>query len=59
MPLYIIRNDKTKPKDIIFGIIVFLFYLLWVSYRKGPNKIIKIYTEDVFHFKTPIMTIFK
>jgi len=56
IPFYLIRNDPTKLNDIIFGIVVFLIYYMWVSYRIGSNKFIKIYTVDVFHFKTPIMS---
>jgi len=56
IPFYLIRNDPTNLNDIIFGIVVFLIYYMWVSYRIGSNKFIKIYTVDVFHFKTPIMS---
>lgn len=57
IPFYLIRNDSMKLKDIIFGIVLFFIYYLWVCYRKGNNKFIKIYTVDVFRFKTPIMAI--
>lgn len=56
-PFYLIRNDPTNMRDIIFGVIVFLVYYLWVYYKRGPNKFIEIYTVDVFKFKTPIMNI--
>ena len=56
IPFYLIRNDSIKFKDIIFGILLFLIYFIWVYYRKGKHKFIKIYTVDVFQFKTPIMT---
>lgn len=58
IPLYLIRNTVTTYKDIIFGIILFLVYFLWVSYRRGVNKVLQIYTVDVFKFKTPIMNIY-
>ena len=57
LPLYLIRNKVTTYKDIIFGIVVFLLYFVWISYRKGVNKFVEIYTVDVFRFKTPIMNI--
>lgn len=56
IPFYLIRNDSIKIKDITFGILLFFIYFLWVCYRKGTNEFIKIYTVDVFQFKTPIMT---
>jgi len=56
-PVYLIRNDSTRINDIIFGIILFLFYYAWV-YKKGKNEFIKIYTVYIFQFKTPIMKLF-
>jgi len=59
LPFYVIRNDPTTMRDIIFGVLLFFLYLLWVYYRKGPNEFIKIYTVYIFEFKTPFMQYIK
>ena len=40
IPLYTIKNDKYNINDFLFGIFLFILYIIWVFYRK-KNKILK------------------
>jgi len=42
IPLYIIRKDKYKWKDFMFGFTLFIVYLLWLQYKNV--SIFKIYS---------------
>jgi len=42
IPLYTIKNDKYNINDFLFGIFLFILYIIWVFYRKkNINKILK------------------
>lgn len=57
LPLYSIKKDKYKLKDFLFGIYIFIVYILWVHYRN--QNIIKIYTIDLLGRQSPIMYIIR
>jgi hypothetical protein len=57
LPLYSIQKDKYKLKDFLFGIYIFIVYVLWVHYRN--QNIIKIYTIDLLGGQSPIMYIIR
>ena len=53
IPLYIIRKDKYKTNDFLFGLLIAFIYWLWALYRK--KNIIKIYTVDLLNGQSPII----
>jgi len=49
IPLYTIKNDKYNINDFLFGIFLFILYIIWVFYRK--NNINKIF-KNMFPFNS-------
>jgi hypothetical protein len=49
IPLYTIKNDKYNINDFLFGIFLFILYIIWVFYRK--KNINKIY-NNIFPFNS-------
>lgn len=54
IPLYTIRNDICKLCDILFGIMLFIIYLLWLQYKNVDP--INIYTVRICNEQGPITT---
>ena len=54
IPLYTIRNDPCKLCDILFGIMLFIMYLIWLQYKNVDP--IDIYTVRICNEQGPITT---
>ena len=46
IPFYTMRNDPYQTKDVVFGLVLVIFYLLWLQYKKV--NIFKIYSYESF-----------
>ena len=55
IPLYIIFNDLIKINDIVFGFILGVVYLLWLTYKNV--NVFTIYLVDMFNYNMPFAKI--
>jgi len=54
LPLYTIQNDSCKLCDILFGIMMFIIYLIWLQYKNVD--LFDIYTVRISNEQGPITT---
>jgi hypothetical protein len=54
IPLYTIRKDACKICDILFGIMLFIIYLIWLQYKNVD--MIDIYMNRICNEQGPITT---
>ena len=54
IPLYTIRDNPCKLCDILFGIMLFIIYLIWLEYKNLDP--IDIYNERICNEQGPITT---
>lgn len=54
IPLYSIRRDPCKLCDILFGLMLFIMYLIWLKYKNVCP--IDIYTKRICNEQGPITT---
>jgi hypothetical protein len=52
-PIYLIKNDKMIIKDIVFGFLLGIIYLLWLYYTN--EDIFTIYCIYMFDYNMPKM----
>ena len=54
IPLYTIRDNPCKLCDILFGLMLFIIYLIWLQYKNVDP--IDIYTKRISNEQGPITT---
>jgi hypothetical protein len=54
IPLFTIRKDQCKLCDILFGIMLFIIYIIWLEYKNVDP--IEIYTVKICNEQGPITT---
>lgn len=52
LPIYLIKNDILFIKDILFGIVLGVIYLLWLYYKN--EDVYTIYFVHMFNYNMPI-----
>jgi hypothetical protein len=51
IPIYLIKNDKMIIKDILFGFLLGIIYLLWLYYTN--EDVFTIYCVYMFNYNMP------
>ena len=52
IPLYTIRNDSLKIYDLLFGLLLVVFYIVWMHYKN--IDIVNTYTVRISNEQGPI-----
>ncbi len=52
IPLYTIRNDSLKIYDLLFGLLLVVFYIVWMQYKN--IDIVNTYTVRISNEQGPI-----
>lgn len=51
LPIYLVKNDKMIIKDILFGFLLGIIYLLWIYYTN--EDVFTIYCVYMFNYNMP------
>ena len=51
LPIYLVKNDKMIIKDILFGFLLGIIYLLWLYYTN--EDVFTIYCVYMFNYNMP------